>query len=290
MSTPQNHDNVLIFDTTLRDGEQAPGCSMTLKEKLEVGRQLARLGVDVIEAGFPISSVGDFESVKTIAEVVGNLEFHGRTPIIAGLARAKDIDIKRAADAVKPAKHPRIHTFLATSPIHREKKLRMSREQVIETAVNAVKLARSFVDDVEFSLEDAGRTEWDYMAQVVAAVIDAGAGTVNIPDTVGYCQPEQYGAQIKYIFDNVPQAKKAIISVHCHDDLGLAVANSLTAVKHGARQVECTVNGLGERAGNASLEEIVMNLKTRRDYFGCESRVQTEQIYATSRLISQVTG
>lgn len=290
MSTPQNHDNVLIFDTTLRDGEQAPGCSMTLKEKLEVGRQLARLGVDVIEAGFPISSVGDFESVKTIAEVVGNLEFHGRTPIIAGLARAKDIDIKRAADAVKPAKHPRIHTFLATSPIHREKKLRMSREQVIEAAVNAVKLARSFVDDVEFSLEDAGRTEWDYMAQVVAAVIDAGAGTVNIPDTVGYCQPEQYGAQIKYIFDNVPQAKKAIISVHCHDDLGLAVANSLTAVKHGARQVECTVNGLGERAGNASLEEIVMNLKTRRDYFGCESRVQTEQIYVTSRLVSQVTG
>ncbi len=283
-------DQVLIFDTTLRDGEQAPGCSMTPREKIEVGRQLAKLGVDIIEAGFPVSSIGDFESVKAISEIVGNLEYNGRTPSIAGLARAKELDIQRAADAVRPAKKPRIHTFLATSPIHREKKLRMTKEQVIENAVNAVKFARTFVEDVEFSLEDAGRTEWDFMAQVVGAVIDAGAGTVNVPDTVGYCQPEQYAAQIKYIFDHVPQAAKAVISVHCHDDLGLAVANSLAAVKIGARQVECTMNGLGERAGNASLEEIVMNLKTRKDFFGCDTRINTKEIYPTSRLVSQVTG
>ncbi|MCC5878149.1 MAG: 2-isopropylmalate synthase [Candidatus Sumerlaeia bacterium] len=285
-------NHVVIFDTTLRDGEQAPGCSMTLKEKLEVGRQLARLGVDVIEAGFPISSIGDFESVRAIAEKIGNMDTGPckKPPTIAGLCRSREKDIARAAEAVKPARFPRIHTFIATSPIHRDRKLRMSREQVVESAVNAVKYAKTFVDDVEFSLEDAGRTEWDFMVEVVAAVIDAGATTVNIPDTVGYCQPDQYAAQIRHIFENVPKAKEAIISVHCHNDLGLAVANSLAAVKQGARQIECTINGLGERAGNASLEEIVMNLRTRSDYFGCDTVIASEELFNTSRLVSQVTG
>lgn len=285
-------NRVVIFDTTLRDGEQAPGCSMTLREKLEVGRQLARLGVDVIEAGFPISSPGDFESVQAIAEKVGNIDLGPgvEPPIIAGLARAREIDIRRCAEAVAPARHPRIHTFLATSPIHRAAKLRMSREQVVEAAVAAVKLARTFVEDVEFSLEDAGRTEYDFMVEVVQAVIAAGATTVNIPDTVGYCQPEQYANRIAHIFANVPNVSEAIISVHCHDDLGMAVANSMAAVKVGARQVECTINGLGERAGNASLEEVVMNLKTRADYFGLETRINTRELFPTSRLVSRVTG
>jgi len=284
-------DRVLIFDTTLRDGEQSPGCSMTPKEKLEVARQLARLGVDVIEAGFPISSVGDFESVRAIAEIVGNLEINGmEPPIIAGLARAKELDIMRTVEAVKAARRPRVHTFLSTSPIHRERKLRMSREKVLAMAVEAVRLAKSHVEDVEFSLEDAGRTEYDYMVEVVQAVIEAGATTVNIPDTVGYCQPEQYADRIRHIMENVPNVGKAIISVHCHDDLGLAVANSLAAVKAGARQVECTVNGIGERAGNTSLEEVVMNLRTRRDYFGIDTRIVSAEIYPTSRLVSQMTG
>ncbi len=284
-------DRVLIFDTTLRDGEQSPGCSMALQEKLEMGRQLARLGVDVIEAGFPISSRGDFESVHAIAEVVGNMKVSGlKPPIIAGLARAKEADIKRAAEAVKPAQRPRIHTFLATSPIHMERKLRMTPQQVLETVSTQVQFARSLVEDVEFSLEDGGRTEWPFMVEVVAAAVEAGAGTINIPDTVGYCQPEQFAGQIKYLFEHCPQARKAIISVHCHDDLGLAVANSLAAVREGARQVECTINGIGERAGNASLEEIVMNLVTRKDYFGCTTRVRTQELYPTSRLLTQVTG
>jgi 2-isopropylmalate synthase len=284
-------DRVYIFDTTLRDGEQSPGCSMTLKEKLEVGRQLARLGVDIIEAGFPISSIGDFESVKAIAETIGNMEVNGmEPPTIAGLARSREADIRRCAEAVSHAKRGRIHTFLATSPIHRDKKLRMSKEKVIEVAVNAVQLAASLVDDVEFSLEDAGRTELDYMAEVVEAVIAAGAKTINLPDTVGYCQPDQYAERVKYVFDHVPNAKDAIISVHCHNDLGLAVANSLAAIKSGARQIECTVNGIGERAGNTSLEEVVMNLNTRKDYFGVTTRIITKEIYPTSRVVSQVTG
>jgi len=291
MQTTAKKDRVLIFDTTLRDGEQAPGCSMTLKEKVEVGRQLARLGVDVIEAGFPISSIGDFESVFAIAETVGNLVVGElEPPVIAGLARAREQDIVRAGEAVKPARRGRIHTFLATSPIHREAKLRMSKDKVIETAVAAVRLAKSIVPDVEFSLEDAGRTEWDYMVDVVTAVIEAGATTVNIPDTVGYTVPEQYGAQIKYIFDHVKNVSQAVISTHCHDDLGLAVANSLAGVINGARQVECTINGLGERAGNASLEEVVMNLRTRADYYSADTRIVAKEIFPTSRLVSQITG
>ncbi len=284
-------DQVLIFDTTLRDGEQSPGCSMTLKEKLEVGRQLARLGVDVIEAGFPISSQGDFESVREIANTVGNMVVGDlEPPIIAGLARAKELDIDRCADAVKGAKRPRIHTFIATSPIHREHKLRMSRDQVIDMAVKAVKMAKDRIDDVEFSLEDAGRTEFDFMVEVTQAAIEAGATTINIPDTVGYCQPSQYSERIKHLFENVSNIDKAVISVHCHNDLGLAVANSLAAVQEGARQVECTINGIGERAGNTSLEEIVMNLKVRRDYFGLDTRIKTNEIYPTSRIVTQVTG
>ncbi len=284
-------NRVYVFDTTLRDGEQSPGCSMTLKEKLEIGRQLARLGVDVIEAGFPISSRGDFESVRAIAEVVGNMEVGKmEPPVIAGLARAREGDIKRAAEAVKPAKRPRIHTFLATSPIHMERKLHMTPAQVLQAVSEQVKLARSFVEDVEFSLEDGGRTEWPFMVEVVAAAVDAGAGTINIPDTVGYCQPGQFAEQMRYLFEHCPQASQAVISVHCHDDLGLAVANSLAAVREGARQVECTINGIGERAGNASLEELVMNLTTRKDYFGLDCRVRTEELYPTSRMLSQITG
>lgn len=288
----EEKNRVYIFDTTLRDGEQSPGCSMTSREKLEVARQLARLGVDIIEAGFPISSEGDFDSVRTIAEVVGNMEMPDglEPPVIAGLARAKELDIRRAAEAVAPAKHPRIHTFIATSPIHRERKLRMDRDQVRDAAVEAVKLAKSLCDDVEFSLEDGGRTEWDYIVEVTEAVIDAGASTVNIPDTVGYTQPEQYAAMIKHVLENVRNIDKAVISVHCHDDLGLAVANSLAAVKAGARQVECTINGIGERAGNASLEEIVMNIETRKDFYGLHTRIRTREIYPTSRLVTQMTG
>lgn len=287
MTTKQTQEQVLIFDTTLRDGEQAPGCSMNNREKLEVARQLARLRVDVMEAGFPISSVGDFESVRAIAEEVGNLP---KAPIIAGLARAREGDIKRCHEAVAPAAKPRIHTFIATSPIHMEHKLRKKPEEVIKIAVEMVELARSLTEDVEFSLEDAGRTEWDFMVEITQAVIEAGAATINVPDTVGYCQPEQYAAQIKYLIEKTPNVESAIISVHCHNDLGLAVANSLAAVKEGARQVECTINGLGERAGNASLEEIVMNFKTRHDFFGVDTRIDTKEIYRTSRLVSEMTS
>ncbi|MFH0794533.1 MAG: 2-isopropylmalate synthase, partial [bacterium] len=276
-------DRVLIFDTTLRDGEQAPGCTMNLKEKLEVAHQLDRLGVDIIEAGFPIASQGDFEAVQAIASEV-------QRPVIAGLARAMEKDVVRAGEAVKPAPHRRIHTFIATSNVHVEKKLKMSKEQVIKTAVNAVKLAKTFTDDVEFSSEDAGRTDWAYMAEVLAAVIEAGATTLNIPDTVGYCQPWQFGECFAYLRKNVKGIGKVILSAHCHDDLGLAVANSLAAVVNGARQVECTINGLGERAGNASLEEIVMNLKTRHEFFKVDTNINTEEIYRTSRLVSKVTG
>ena len=284
-------NRIVVFDTTLRDGEHSPGCSMTTKEKLEVAGALARLGVDVIEAGFPISSPGDFEAVKAVAESVGQKDRGGAPPpVICGLARAKEIDVQRCAEAIKPAKRGRIHTFIATSPIHMEKKLKMTPDQVLKAAVAAVKLAKTFTDDVEFSCEDAGRTDWGYMVEIVTAAIEAGATTVNIPDTVGYTQPEQYGATIANLVAKVPNIKKAIISVHCHNDLGMAVANSLAAVKNGARQVECTINGIGERAGNASLEEIVMNLVTRKDYFGVETGINTKEIYRCSKQVQEITG
>ncbi len=277
------NERVYIFDTTLRDGEQSPGASLNTKEKIEIALQLARLGVDIIEAGFPITSPGDFEAVKLIAEKV-------KGPTICGLARTKDIDVDRAGEAIKPAKNRRIHTFIATSQIHMEKKLRMSKEQVMDMAVRAVKRAKNYTDNIEFSPEDASRTDLDYMCDVVEAAIEAGATTVNIPDTVGYSNPFEYGARIKYITERVPNIKKAIISVHCHDDLGLAVANSLAGIMNGARQAECTINGIGERAGNASLEEIVMNLKCRKDYYNFETGINAEQIYRTSRMVSTMTG
>ncbi len=276
-------DKIIIFDTTLRDGEQSPGCSMNLHEKIEVARQLDRLGVDVIEAGFPISSPGDFESVKAIAQEI-------ERPTICGLARALEKDITRCGEAIKHAKHGRIHTFIATSDVHVEKKLRMSKEKVIQIAVDAVKLAKTFTNDVEFSPEDAGRTDWGYMREVLEAVIEAGATTLNIPDTVGYCTPEQFGGCIAYLKENVKGIDDVIISVHCHNDLGMSVANSLAAVKNGARQVECTINGLGERAGNAALEEIIMNLVVRKDYYDIDTNIDTKEICRTSRMVSQITG
>ncbi len=276
---------ILIFDTTLRDGEQCPGASMNTREKLEVARQLARLNVDIIEAGFPIASDGDFEAVHAIAS-----EIQG--PRIAGLARCVDKDIDRAAAAVKPAgDRARIHVFLATSAIHREFKLKMAQDEIIKRTIEGVQRAKSHVRDVEFSPEDASRTEPEFLAQVVAAAIGAGATTINIPDTVGYAVPHQFGALIQYLFDHVPNIRDAIISVHCHNDLGLAVANSLVAVQHGARQIECTINGIGERAGNASLEEIVMALKTRHDAFaGFTTGIDTRQLFPASRLVSHMTG
>lgn len=281
---------VYIFDTTLRDGEQSPGCKMDAKEKLEVASQLARLGVDIIEAGFPISSPGDFEAVKRIAELIGNGKKGAPIPQICGLARAVKADIDACWNAVKGAKKPRIHTFIATSDIHLEHKLRMSRQQVLERAVEMIKYAKKFCENVEFSPEDAVRSDFDYLCQVVTAAIDAGATTINIPDTVGYAIPQEFGQLIKKLFEKVPNIHKAIVSVHCHNDLGLAVSNSLAAVLNGARQVECTVNGLGERAGNASLEEIVMALRTRRDLFGLTTGVNIKEIYRSSRLVSQITG
>ncbi len=275
--------NILIFDTTLRDGEQSPGASLTVKEKLIIAEQLAKLGVDIIEAGFPIASEGDFEAVRRIAQEI-------KGPVICGLARAMDADIDRCWEAVKYSKKPRIHTFIATSDIHLDAKLRKSKEEVIAIAVKAVKRARSYCDDVEFSPEDAGRTSVDYMCDVVREVIKAGATTINIPDTVGYTEPEEFGNRIKTLFEKVPEAKDVVISVHCHNDLGNAVANSLAAVKNGATQVECCINGIGERAGNASLEEVVMNLKTRKDYFRAETRINTRELCKTSRLVSNLTG
>jgi len=274
---------IKIFDTTLRDGEQSPGASMNVEEKLQVAGQLQRLGVDIIEAGFPIASPGDFEAVKRIAE-----EIKGVT--IAGLARAKDEDIDRAAEALRPAEQRRIHTFIATSDIHLQYKLRMSREAVLDAAVRAVKRARQYTDDVEFSAEDATRSDWDYLCKVLEAVIEAGARTVNIPDTVGYAIPQEFGELIEYIKNNVPNIDRAVISVHCHNDLGLAVANSLTAILKGAGQVECTINGIGERAGNAAMEEIVMALKTRPRFFEADTGIVTQEIYKTSRLVSKITG
>lgn len=274
---------IRIFDTTLRDGEQSPGASMNVEEKIQVARQLVRLGVDIIESGFPVASPGDFDAVCRIAA-----EVKGAT--IAALARTKEKDIRSAGDALRPAGRRRIHTFIATSDIHLRHKLRMDRKDVLVSAVNAVKLAREYTDDVEFSAEDATRSDWDYLCSVTEAVIEAGAGTVNIPDTVGYTVPQEYGELIEYLFNRVPNIDKAVISVHCHNDLGLAVANSLSAVLKGAGQVECTVNGIGERAGNASLEEVVMALKTRPKFFNVDTNITTEEIYRTSRLVSKITG
>jgi 2-isopropylmalate synthase len=278
-----NKDKLIIFDTTLRDGEQSPGASMTREEKVRIAKALERLRVDVIEAGFPASSNGDFEAVQAVARAV-------RDSRICGLARAREADIRRAGEALKDAAAGRIHTFIATSPIHMKMKLQLEPEEVIEQAVRAVKLARQLCDDVEFSPEDAGRSEPDFLCRILEAVIDAGATTLNIPDTVGYNVPEQFGGLIRTLRERIPNADKAVFSVHCHNDLGLAVANSLAAVLAGARQVECTINGLGERAGNASLEEIVMAVRTRQDIFPCDTTLNTQEIVPTSRLVSNITG
>ncbi len=276
-------DQLIIFDTTLRDGEQSPGASMTKDEKVRIAKSLERMRVDVIEAGFPIASVGDFESVQAVANAVKDSR-------VCGLARALDNDIDRAGEALKGANASRIHTFIATSPIHMQMKLRMEPEQVIENAVKAVKRARKYTDNVEFSPEDAGRSEPDFLCRILEAVIDAGATTLNIPDTVGYNLPQQFGELIYTLRDRIPNSDKAVFSVHCHNDLGLAVANSLSAVMNGARQVECTINGLGERAGNASLEEVVMAVRTRQDLFTCDTNIDTTEILTASRLVSGVTG
>jgi 2-isopropylmalate synthase len=276
-------EKLYIFDTTLRDGEQSPGASMTEDEKVRIARALERLKVDIIEAGFPIASPGDFEAVKAVAAAV-------RDSTVCGLARALDKDIDRAAEALKPARRGRIHTFIATSPIHMAKKLKMQPEQVLEQAVKAVKRARQYTDDVEFSAEDAVRSEIDFLCRVFEAAIKAGARTVNVPDTVGYSIPSMWYERVHALIQRVPNSGKAIWSTHCHNDLGMAVANSLAAVQAGARQVECTINGLGERAGNASLEEIVMAVKTRRDIFNVDTGIDTTQIVPTSRLVSTITG
>ena len=276
-------EKLIIFDTTMRDGEQSPGASMTRDEKIRIGRQLERLRVDVIEAGFPAASPGDFESVKAVASVV-------KDSTVCGLARAQEKDIRAAGEAIAPAVSGRIHTFIATSAIHMEKKLRMTPEQVLEASIKAVTLARNYTDDVEFSCEDAVRSDPDFMCRVIEAAIKAGARTINIPDTVGYAIPFQYGELIADLMRRIPNSDKAIFSVHCHNDLGLAVSNSLAAVLAGARQVECTINGLGERAGNAALEEIVMAIRTRRDVFAVETRIDATQIVAASRLVSSGTG
>ncbi len=276
-------EKVIIFDTTLRDGEQSPGASLQKSEKLEIANQLARLGVDIIEAGFPIASPDDFDAVKQIAKKV-------KGPAICGLARALKKDIDAVYESVRFAKRPRIHVFLATSKIHMKYKLKKAEEEILKQAKDFVKYARNLLDDIEFSPEDASRTEKEFLFRVVEAVIDAGASTVNIPDTVGYAIPEEFGTLIRGIMDNVPNINKAVISVHCHNDLGLAVSNSLAAIKNGARQAECTINGIGERAGNASLEEIVMAIKTRNDFFNLYTNIDTKQIYKTSRMVSRLTG
>jgi len=276
-------DRLIIFDTTLRDGEQSPGASMTQDEKVRIAKALERMKVDIIEAGFPAASPGDFEAVKAVAGVI-------QDSTVCGLARAVERDIERAAAAIKPAARGRIHTFIATSPIHMQHKLRMTPEQVLERAVAMVKFARQFTDDVEFSAEDAVRSDMDFLCRVFEAAIRAGASTINVPDTVGYSIPFAWGERMKQLIERVPNSDKAVWSTHCHNDLGLAVANSLSAVLNGARQVECTINGLGERAGNAALEEIVMAVRTRRDIFQCDTGIDTTQIVPTSRLVSNITG
>lgn len=278
---PADGQRIRIFDTTLRDGEQSPGVALNHTQKLEIAHQLARLGVDVIEAGFPIASPGDLEGVSRIAREV-------RGPIIAGLARANRADIEAAAKAVELAEKPRIHTFIATSPIHMAKKLNLEPDAVVERAVEAVRLARSFVDDVEFSAEDATRSEREFLARIFRAAVEAGATTINVPDTVGYTTPEEMRALFVYLRGELPA--HVILSAHCHDDLGMAVANSIAAAEGGARQIECTVNGIGERAGNAALEEIVMAFHTRRDHYGFETGIRTREIYRSSRMVSRLSG
>jgi 2-isopropylmalate synthase len=278
-----NKNKLVIFDTTLRDGEQSPGASMTKEEKLRIAKALEKMKVDVIEAGFAIASQGDFEAVKVIADTIKDSR-------ICSLSRALDKDIDRAAEALKGAEASRIHTFIATSPIHMQYKLQMEPDAVVEQAVRAVKRARNYTDDVEFSCEDAGRSEIDFLCRIIEAAISAGATTINIPDTVGYAIPDEFGNTIKTLLARIPNSDKAIFSVHCHNDLGLAVANSLSAVQNGARQVECTINGLGERAGNASLEEIVMAVRTRSDLFNFNMNVDATQIVPCSRLVSTITG
>jgi 2-isopropylmalate synthase len=277
-------ERILIFDTTLRDGEQSPGCSMNTKEKVELARQLARLGVDVLEAGFPIASQDDFEAVRAVAQSLKD------GPVIAGLARAKDTDIDRAWEAVRAAERPRIHTFIATSEIHIKYKLKSTQEEVLEAAVAAVKRAKGYTEDVEFSAEDAHRTNQDFLCRVVEAAIRAGATTINIPDTVGYGLPWEFGERIRDLMNRVPGMERVVMSAHCHNDLGLGVANSLEAIRAGARQIECTINGIGERAGNASLEELVMALRTRRDFMKFDTGIRTEEIYRTSKLLQSITG
>ena len=278
-----NKDALVIFDTTLRDGEQSPGASMTKDEKVRIAKMLDKMNVDVIEAGFAIASQGDFDAVKAVAAAV-------KTSTVCSLARAVPGDIDRAGEAIKPAQSGRIHTFIATSPIHMKYKLQMQPEAVLEQAINAVKHARQYTDNVEFSLEDGSRSEFDFMCRIIEATIAAGAGTINIPDTVGYGEPSEYGEMFARVIANVPNSDKAIFSTHCHNDLGLAVSNSLAAVMNGARQVECTINGLGERAGNSSLEEIVMAIRTRHDIYPVETQIDTSHIVPTSRLVSSITG
>ncbi|MEM7610087.1 MAG: 2-isopropylmalate synthase [Pseudomonadota bacterium] len=277
------HDPVRIFDTTLRDGEQAPGCSMTLKEKLRIAQALDQLRVDIIEAGFAAASPGDFESVSAVAEQVQNAR-------VASLARCNPEDIDKAWQAVSAARYPRIHVFVATSEIHRTHKLNMARDEILRTAVGAIKMARELCDDVEFSPEDASRTEPEFLTEIVTAAIEAGATTINIPDTVGYTVPQEFEALFRHLVATVPNVADAVLSVHCHDDLGMAVANSLAAVAGGARQIECTINGIGERAGNCSLEEVVMALDTRAAHFGTGTNIDTTRLYPTSRLVASVTG
>jgi 2-isopropylmalate synthase len=277
-------ERILIFDTTLRDGEQSPGYSMNTKEKIELAKQLARLGVDVMEAGFPIASVDDFEAVRAISKAVKG------GPVIAGLARAKDIDIDRAWEALQHADRPRIHTFIATSEIHIKYKLKSTRDEVLEAAVAAVKRAKGYTDDVEFSAEDAHRTDQEFLCRIIEAAIQAGATTINIPDTVGYGLPWEFGDRVRDLMSRVRGIEKVVVSAHCHNDLGLGVANSLEAVRAGARQVECTINGIGERAGNAALEEIVMALRTRKDFLQYETGIRTEELYRTSKLLQSITG
>ncbi len=276
-------NRIYIFDTTLRDGEQSPGCSMNIEEKLRLARQLQLLCVDAIEAGFPISSVGDFESVKLVAEKI-------KTCTVAALARAVKQDIDRAWEAIQGAVKPRIHIFLATSDLHLKYKLKKSREQVLQDATWAVTYAKSLCEEIEFSCEDASRTDIDYLCTVVEATIDAGASIINLPDTVGYAIPDEYGAMFRMVRERVPNIKKAVLSSHCHNDLGLAVANSIAAIQNGVRQVECTLNGIGERAGNASLEEIAMAIKTRHEKLGLKTNIDTEEIYKSSKLLSSLTG
>ena len=276
-------EKILIFDTTLRDGEQTPGANLNVSEKLQIAHQLEKLGVDIIEAGFPRTSQGDMEAVRAVSRSI-------KGPVICGLARAVKEDIDAAREALSEAKRPRVHVFLATSRIHRQFKLKKAKDEIVSTAVRAVKYARKYFDDIEFSPEDASRTEPDFLAEVVEKVIKAGATTVNIPDTVGYAVPQEFGPLIQYLMDNVPNINNSVISVHCHNDLGLGVSNSLAAVMNGARQVECTINGLGERAGNASLEEVVMCMKLRKDiFYNTETDINTKELYKASRLVSRLT-